>query len=199
MAECRCGDPGCEHCGGGEPSTVPDRGQAFDSPPFTSEAQRELAARNYERTRRLGLYHLCRHDILREDCREGCAEPVPAFDNEGPPPDAATTYRDFEGNLVVLPAPLPEPFAVPELRASGHPVRDLADAIRAVALVHATGRRFAEILLDALALANKLDDGTHGCDTCRAALSLTKETVADLSPSAERSPPTMITATQAAP
>jgi hypothetical protein len=100
MAECRCGHPECEHCGGGEPSTVPDRGQAFD--------------------------------------------------NEGPPIGLA------------------RPVAVPELRTSGHPVRDLADAIRAVALVHATGRPFAEILLDALALANKLDDGTHGCDTCKA-------------------------------
>jgi hypothetical protein len=143
MAECRCGDPGCEHCGGGEPSTVPDRGQAFTPETNVPPEQKTL-------------------------------------------PDWGLALLAPVDGIKIPPA-------------SGHPVRDLADAIRAIAVAHATGYPFAPLLTAALALANKLDDGTHGCDTCRAALSLTKETVADLSPSAERSPPTMITATQAAP
>lgn len=54
-----------------------------------------------------------------------------------------------------------------DIVSSGCPVRDLGDAIRAIALTHATMPGQIDIAIrGALDIVRQLD-GTHGCDVCR--------------------------------
>lgn len=101
------------------------------------------------------------------ECNGGCAgcEHCGRAEADGYAPAQGDPIFNARGAVVGYATTSPIGLSV-AIVSSGCPVRDLGDAIRAIALTHATMPGQIDIAIrGALDIVRQLD-GTHGCDVC---------------------------------